>query len=396
MINQQTLIIFLSGVLLALISACSGTESKTGTEGERINLGEQSEIIAPNTATFRKIQVYEDSLLLDSIGDIAVSGNGTLYLAGEKWNHKRIHSFTENGRYIGNFAGPDGSEFREIAGIQLMENELWVMDPTGNNIHQVNRSSGEITSTLDLNTLGSVPAMTRSAGGSNLVLQPMGGISGGRILFTFHKNRDPAYQPEGELFVGIAPEDSLSEVSILLHEKQKRYMVGDYAGKPVPFTIPVNEKPLIDFTSSGRIYSAYSAEFSIRVFSAEGSLMHTYTYPVERRELQPEEDLYPEYTYNRQLLMIRETADYPSHWPALYDLFVDDQQRLWVSAVTENRNLAEWFVIDDKTQTLVARFTWSVDKPIRYVKNGTAYTVEKNSAGFEVVASYDISSLSSP
>ena len=71
-------------------------------------------------------------------------------------------------------------------------------------------------------------------------------------------------------------------------------------------------------------------------------------------------------------------------------MFLDDEQRLWVSSVTANRNIAEWFVIDDRSQSLVSRFNWPVDKPFSAVRNGYAYAIEKNSAGFKIVVRYKI------
>ena len=87
--------------------------------------------------------------------------------------------------------------------------------------------------------------------------------------------------------------------------------------------------------------------------------------------------------------MVRESAEYPEYWPALHDMFLDDQQRLWVSTVTRDRSLSEWFVIDDKQQEITARFKWPTAKQIWDVRNGHAYTVESDSAGFKIVVSYE-------
>lgn len=333
-----------------------------------------------------------DSLYLDYIHDIDVDKDGTVFLAGEKWNHMRVHRFSADGDYAGHIGqlGNTPGSFQEAARLQVSDTAFWVSDPELLRISTFDPSTGDFLEAFDVDSL-----YARSNSASSLAktdITPVGLLGPGRILLTESGKRNPAYQPEWQIQYASLEVNEKSQPGFtpLFEGMAKRYMVGDYAGRPAAFTLSINEQPLIDFRDGGLIYAANSADFYVKVYSQEDGLLRTYTFPYDRLELSPEDDIFPAYTYNRQLLMVRESAEYPKLWPALYHMFLDDEQRIWVSTVVEDREMSEWFVIDDRSQELIARFMWPVEKPIHRVNNGIAYTIEKNSAGFGIVAAYDI------
>lgn len=378
--------------LLLLFAGCSRPDANGPIESNRLKhimLDGDRELLH---IALEKQRVYMDSLYLDKIHDVAVDGAGTIYLAGDKWNHQQVHKFSVEGVYLGNFGqlGDGPGSFRKATRLQLSDSGLWVSDPELSRMSRFNRSTGELLEVLYADSLVTQSKISKS--GDKVEFVPVSVIGQNRMLVTAAAERNPAYQPEWKIKyarVGTG-KNGQSDFVPLFEGMAKRYIVGDYAGRPAAFTLSINEQPLINVGDNGLLYSANSSEFYILVYSQDGILIRTYSYPYDRLELNPDEDIFPSYTYNRQLLMIRESADYPSFWPALYRMFLDDEQRIWVSTVNEDRKMSEWFVIDDHSQRLLTRFTWPADKPIYRVKNGVAYTIEKNSAGFEVVASYDI------
>jgi hypothetical protein len=223
------------------------------------------------------------------------------------------------------------------------------------------------------------------------IIDPVGAVDANQVLVSLAGERNPIYQPEFKQKYALLERMQSDSMKLkpIFEGQARRYVVGDYAGRPVAFSLTINERPLIDFKQEGLIYAANSSEFTIRVFSQDGTLVRIYQFPYERLRLNPAEEIFPDYTYNRQLLMVRESAEYPEYWPALYDMFLDDEERLWVSTVTRDRLKSEWFVIDDKEKQITASFTWPTDKHIWDVRNGHAYTVESDSAGFKTVVSYE-------
>ncbi|WP_340103850.1 hypothetical protein [Rhodohalobacter sp. 8-1] len=379
--------------LLTLMTGCFGHDSSRNNEPANTRqIIFEDDSVLPGIV-FDKQVVFMDSLYLDNIHDIAVDRNGIVFLSGEKWNHMRIHRFLADGDYAGHIGqlGNTPGSFQEADRLQVSDSALWVSDPELRRISKFDPSTGDFMEAVDIDTL-----YTRSDFAADLAqtdITPVGLLDGSRILLIESGKRNPAYQPEWQIqYTSLTlNENGQPEITRLFKGMAQRYMVGDYAGRPAAFTLSINEQPFIDFKPNGLLYAANSSDFYVRVYSQEGGLLRTYAYPYERLELNPDDDIFPSYTYNRQLLMVRESAEYPKFWPALYHMLLDDEKRIWVSTVVEDREMSEWFVIDDRSQELIARFMWPVDKPIRLVKNGTAYTIEKNSAGFEVVAAYNIS-----
>lgn len=377
---------------LTLITGCLDHDSDRSYESANTRQIVFKDVSDLPEVVLHKRVVFTDSLYLDHIHDIDVDNDGAVYLAGEKWNHLSVHRFTADGIYtghIGQLGNPPGS-FRDVVRIQVSNSALWVSDPQLHRITSFDPSTGRFLEAFDVDSL-----YNRSNSGSSLSqtdITPLGIFGPRHLLLTESGKRKPAYQPEFQIqYVSLMlNENGQPVVRPLFKGMAKRFMVGDYAGRPAAFTLSINEQPLIDFRPGGLVYAANSADFYVRVYSQEGGLLRTYAFPYERLELNPEDDVFPSYTYNRQLLMVRESAEYPKLWPALYHMVLDDEYRIWISTVVEDREVSEWFVIDDRSQELIAHFMWPVEKPIHRVKNGTAYTIEKNSAGFEVVGSYEI------
>lgn len=378
--------------LLLFISGCSASDTSSGVASENVD-----QIVFQSDTTYAKVSferdvVYMDSLLLDKIPDIDVDEDENVYLAGIKWNHVEIHKFSAPGDYLGSIGnlGDDPGSFGDINRIKVTGSDLWVTDNNLNRISRFGSSTGELKEIIEPDLLFALSDSILSSDYERI--NPVGMADTSSYLVTLSGERNPAYQPEFNVQYSMLKRSHSGSLTIspLFEEKAKRYVVGDYAGRPVAFSLAINEQPLVDFFPGEQIYTANSSEFFIRVISQNGELLRTYRYPYNRLELSPEDDIFPSYTYNRQLLMVRESAEYPEYWPALYRMFLDDEQRLWVSTVTSDQEISEWIVIDDKKQQVAARFNWPVDKPIYSVRNGNAYTIEQNSAGFKIVVSYDI------
>lgn len=377
---------------LSLFIGCSEPESniRSDSESEK-QIVLKSDSLYQTVIFYQKV-VYTDSLLLDEIQDITVGDAGTVFIAGKKWNHLEVHKFSSNGSYIGSIGqfGKAPGAFEAVNRIQFNGSDIWVSDTQLNRITRFDISTGSVQEMINLDSL--FQRISADSKRSFATIDPVGLIDSDRLLVKLANERNPIYQPESEFsyaFLNRSQSDSL-RIEPITEAKSRRYVVGDYAGRPVAFSLDINERPLIDFRPGGLIYIANSSDFLIRVFSKNGNLVRHYRFPYERLRLKPEEEIFSSYTYNRQLLMVRESAEYPEYWPALYHLFLDDQQRIWVSTVKPDREVSEWFVIDDSKKQIAARFEWPVDKPIWDVKNGRAYTVESDSAGFKMVVSYDV------
>ncbi|MDR8393825.1 hypothetical protein NC796_21915 [Aliifodinibius sp. S!AR15-10] len=67
--------------------------------------------------------------------------------------------------------------------------------------------------------------------------------------------------------------------------------------------------------------------------------------------------------------------DLPDRWPALHTMLIDDENRLWIATIVDDREVYRWWVLSEEGK-LLARFDWPRDHPIEDVKNGNLYSVE--------------------
>lgn len=80
----------------------------------------------------------------------------------------------------------------------------------------------------------------------------------------------------------------------------------------------------------------------------------------------------------------------PEYWPAINNLIIDDENRLWISTIVDDFDIYEWWILE-KSGEVITRFEWPRDYPIEVVKCGYMYTRETNEkTGLEEVVRYRI------
>jgi len=214
----------------------------------------------------------------------------------------------------------------------------------------------------------------------------------------------------------------------LLNERKTRYYLFDENGKlhrpveklfeqratgylnihPTIFLFPFLRKSLRAVSTADYIYSAWSEDFLIKVYSPDGEYQRAIYYPVKKRSLNRDDILLKKYLEEKEetarsdpRLMAghRErkrvlTEVMPGTWPALDDLLIDDKDRLWVSTITDDSDTYDWWVLQN-TGELITKFTWPRNRQIEVVKNNKVYVRETDPVtglqqvvryGFELVA----------
>jgi len=348
----------------------------------------QGEPFEVGTLNLQKETVFDDSLLLNKITAVSIDENSRVYVGGESWNRAKVFRFDGAGTLIDSLGsyGDGFGAFMEVSRLQLMNNRLFVFDDVLNRATAVQLETFEAADTAGF--INFYEQLTDMEPEGHSSVKHIG--KDGSYLVAYQHKRDPAYDHEGLISYYLA-DTAGNLLSNKIHEQSDiRYLVGDYAGRPAPFTLQFPEKPLLTVSEEGRIYSAFTDEFLIHVQGPDGTDLHSYYFPFERSILDPAEVIHPRYSHNKQLMMVRESADYPEQWPALYSMITDDEGKIWVSTIKEDRSLLEWWIIDDVTGQLVTRFNWPFDKPIAAIKNGSVYTIEKNSMGYEIVVRYKL------
>ncbi|REL24056.1 hypothetical protein DYD21_19795 [Rhodohalobacter sp. SW132] len=337
-------------------------------------------------ADLQPVATFQDSLFLNEISSVIADPTGAVYIAGESWKRTKIFKFQPDGTLTDSLGeyGTGFGEFQQISRLQFRRDDLYIFDGELNRVTIYDTINNEFTDTLGIwHQPDLIPVDWTGADSKPVAL-----LGESSFLISLHKQRDPAYDPIGAVRYFRADSMGNSDWKPLYEMPDFRYIVGDYAGRPAPFTIPFPERPIAEVSAGDRIYSAYSEEFLIRVRDADGRELHSYYYPKAREPLDPDEEIHPLYSHNDQLLRVRESAQFPDEWPAIYSIIADDDNRIWISVITGDRNQLEWWVVDDRNGELIATFTWPFDKPVVHVQNGLIYTVEQDDMGFKIVNAY--------
>lgn len=330
--------------------------------------------------------VFSDSLLLDEIPSVAADDSGNVFFAGKSWKRRVVHVFEPDGtrrRSIGSY-GEEKGEFLEISSIQIRGRRLYVFDDERQQATVFSTETGEFLESINL-TPRNVNRMEESDG---IKWRPVWARSDGTFLIQRKEEKNPAYYPDRFLRYFTINRNREILSGELLEQRDTRYLVGDYAGRPAPFTLDMPERSLMAISEQDELYSAWAGEFLVKVYDVDGNYLRAYYHPFDRVELNRTEAIHPRFSHNVQLRRIRESAEYPDKWPAIYSMLVDDENRIWVSTIIDNDELFEWWVIASNVR--FARFKWPKEKSVKLVKNGFAYTVETNSAGFKEVVRYRI------
>ncbi|MEX0773312.1 MAG: 6-bladed beta-propeller [Balneolales bacterium] len=153
-------------------------------------------------------------------------------------------------------------------------------------------------------------------------------------------------------------------------------------------SFPFLGKSLLAVSDDDHLYYARTEKFQVHVHDPDGKYLRTFEHPFSNITLDRSE-LIDSYSGNNQQ-MIREAQDLPETWPALEEMFFDDENRLWISTIVADDEVYEWWVLKD-TGEVIAKFEWPRDEPIEAVNNGYIYTREtEEETGFMEIIRYRI------
>jgi hypothetical protein len=157
--------------------------------------------------------------------------------------------------------------------------------------------------------------------------------------------------------------------------------MGHNAGISLPFSV----RGEITGFVSGNFYHMNTSEFLIRKYNLEGEVEKAFYMPFKKDPLEEEEVLDQ---YHPNMHPVFDNVDYPETWPALDQIFVDDEQRIWVAAIVDDHSIYKWHVISDSGE-LLATLDWPREKEFITIRNGKIYTEYfDREAGMRVMTGY--------
>ncbi|MEX0905882.1 MAG: 6-bladed beta-propeller [Balneolaceae bacterium] len=388
--NQNLLIVFL---FLVLCVGCTSQESIDIPD--HIKTLENLTVYTPETdflkeIQFKKEQVFGDSddVLIGEIWDVAIGDSGQVFIADSK--EMNIKTYEPDGHLL-NIVGRRGNgpgELQEISGIQVKGNQLFVFDRNQKIV---------IVFSDDLYSYDHSVTITDNRESYDEILDAYLANIYVRSNYTYLKEFSKSKIPEnindwdkfrGERLYYLLGEDG-EIISDKLFEVPSGYQVlvpfeGRSTGLPVEFY----GKNLTQLSNDDHIYNAWSDDFLIKVYTPDGGYKQAFYYPFEKFPLDPA-TAFGEAGDD----FIREAVrsiNFPETWPALNDLLIDDENRLWVSTIVEDFEVYEWWVLENSGE-LITKFTWPRNEPIEEIKNGYMYTRETDEeTGLQQVVRYRV------
>lgn len=306
--------------------------------------------------------------------DIAVDDSGRVYRINRQ--RKNIQIQNPGGSLRGTLGrqGRGPGEFVDLTSIMLLGNRLYAYDPNQIRVQVFTLNPAELERVVNLKP--------QEFSGE-------GEVGFGRPVATFYPLE------EGNLLAGISevereegnftgyyvlsPEGELASGKIVELMQRGRIRFTSERGA-ASTQLPAGREGIIDVSDDGTIYQANTGEFLIRVFDIEEGYRGAIWYPFENDPVETSEMLD---RYSRELYDRFPKEEIPATWPALETLFVDDENRIWVSTITDDKEIRQWRVLSGDGE-LLARFSWNSEESLETVRDGHLYVRVSEGEGFDI------------
>jgi len=376
--------------IILLVAACSSKpEIKIP---EQIKKLENLTVIPPETEASHSIDFKRNAkfgetedVIVGELTGVAVDSLGRVYIADESQNI--IHVYKPNARYLRQIGseGKGPGEFVDIASVVQDGQYLYGYDRDQDRLNVYSLDSLKYSYAIPLlRNDRNIEALSRRYPSSYYVFddgkllvgfsQPFGmrGLEEERNILYYVLNR------EGQV---------VSDTTIFTHQADENIINRENNGM-IMVRPPYGREAILKVGDDDQLYTSWTEDFLIKIYDADGSYQKAIYYPYQQASLDINEIL-KKYESKRPKDIVR-NADNPSTWPAINSIVVDDKSRIWVSTITDNKEIYQWWVISNEGD-LQAKFQWPRNRTIEEIKEGNVYTQETDQeTGVEQIVRYSI------
>lgn len=376
-------------LFMLLLISCTKDDTRDGLNEDKIEIENVVTFSSDQEPTFtihlnREHQFTDtEEVYFSYIGDVAVDDSGRVLITEMSMGNRAIHQFNSDGAYLGQLGreGRGPGEYQTPTHLQIVNDKAFIYD---NLLKRITAYSLN-----DLSVIRSVPV----SAGEYLNSRETGGLSTQRLFV--HSNEDftvgfgslsPNTEKNYIRYFRADPEGTFNPDQ-LFKLKAKNVFSVDEGSISLQALLPFDHDSFIYYRNNN-FYTLWSEQFLIKIYSENGNLERGIYYPVEKVPFMRND--YVENHMSPHLKRAAQYIDFPEYWPVLDDLLVDDQGRIWIAVVTDERDRYEWWVLENSGE-LMARFEWPRFKKIQNIKNGFLYTLERDpSVGSQEVIKYRI------
>lgn len=386
-------------ITLSLFAGCNQKETYELPEHIRSEYSEEIVVHNPDQEPEYEIQIEpeqrfgdikENDLYIGDFTDVAVDDAGRVFIADRQASDIKV--FDPDGQLVTRLGreGQGPGDFSALVDVQINDNRLFSYD---------RGQQRSVIFLLDNLTYDStIPLADNRGDYQNL---------DGAGLTKYHLRNDGTF-----LMQFSRPEypDDASDWDIV--NFYGHYHLSDHQGQiksdkllkdtsSVSVFVPADGRPTVDvpmdffygrsltaLSNDNRIFHAWTHNFLIAVYDPDGGYLHSFYYPVDAVPLTPESTREAE--ISEHLTEMMPSMNLPDTWPVLESMLVDDQNRIWVSVITENKEIYQWWVLDEYGE-LLARFDLPRETEIREMKDGNLYTLKtEEETGLQEVVRYEM------
>lgn len=377
-------------VLISILAGCGGEDSEDLPEN--IKGKENLTVRSPDPIGTGEIELTEvirygetnRKFLGREIEHFAVDETGGVTLTGV--GDHAVHLFAPDGSYLKEIGGEGRGpgEFLVIRDIEVYKNHLYVLDSRQLKI-----------SVFDLNTSTHVRDMSISLENQSTDEPEWKEWTRDAGLFyrpvkIFIRNEDSLFIVFADETVGMADNvegrtHEISEFDLRTDQFSKHDLLSfPWTGqlmihngmdqRLVVYDAPHKRSTTFDY-NNGRFVMGWTDELLFSFYNSSGDY-HNAIYIRYQNAPFNEEMLLSNYQGANEVLTKALTAgDQQDTWPAFGSLLLDDDNRLWVSVITENPQKPEWWLLDDSGD-LLATLSLDGNLEIKKVISNDLYVLE--------------------
>jgi len=355
------------------------------------------------TFSFMRDVIYGETeeILLGRILSVAVDDFGRVYMADR--DHITIHVYQPDGEYLKSLArqghGPGELDMvHPNTHLNFDAEYLYVSDGYHRSPHRIHVFSLEDLSFS--HTLNTRDENKQEFDEALETYEPelIYPLSDGNFLAVYTPIHSPDFFQKEENVIRYYIHDSNGQIisGPVLEQKHQQYLYHVVQGNFLANSFPFLRKPLLAVSDEDHLFAAWTKDFRIEVYQSDGKKIRSIEHPLQNQPLtqcaitdkiELCDALFDDGVCEQ---MVRNASNLPQTWPALDDMLIDDENRLWVSTIVEDFDIYEWWVLEE-TGELITRFKWPRDEPIEVVKNGYMYTRETDEeTGLQQVVRYRI------
>lgn len=342
----------------------------------------------PLTVTLTQDQVFTetDEVFFGWAGNIAVDNEGRLFVQiGAEMGETGILVFNSDGSYkktIGRHGGGPG-EFEYIRDVTTSDEKLFVYE--NYEIHVFDLADLEFSHSIviKMESLKTDSELRKLNPGSQFFV-----LNDSSYFFSFTSSLSQKVKG-AETFKYFAAVDKHGKIhpEIILKQKEFKFYntsVEDRLPDPLPFAMPFTRSSLVTVAANGTIFTNWNEDFLIKKFSSTGEYLSSFYYPITNAQLKKEEAY--DLASDKKRKEVLRKAELPLFWPAVNSIHIDEDNRLWISTITEHSDFFEWFILNEDGK-LLARLKWPGERGERKVwhpgdliiKNNYLYKIRQKS-----------------